>query len=128
MSKNRDAKGRWIKGGASPNPNGRPKDGESWSAIFSEVVNMDTEDILSFIPSNNPLGREIAKMPKKVQMKYLIAIRVSQALMFEPSSGLLNSVMERMDGKVKDKLELSGQVSWKDFISGGGSDPDTSSE
>ena len=127
MVAKRDKNGRFIKGSVA-NPNGRPKDGESWSAIFSEVMNMNTEEILAFIPKNNPLGREIAKMPKKVRMKYLIAIRVSQALMFEPSSGLLNSVMERMDGKVKDKLELSGNLSWKEFMSGGGSDPDTSSE
>jgi hypothetical protein len=66
---------------------------------------MYPEDILEFIGRDNPLGVEIAQLPKSVQMKYLVTARVFAALMFEPSAGLWNGLMERAEGKVPDKLE-----------------------
>ena len=71
-----------------------------------DVGNMTSEEILEFIPKNNDLGRMIAKLPKKVQMKYLVTARVFSALMFEPSSALLNALMDRVDGKVSQAIEL----------------------
>jgi hypothetical protein len=98
----------WPKG-VSGNPAGRPKDGQSWSAIISELGDMYPEDISIFIPKNNPLGKEIAKLPKSVQMKYLVIMRVYMALMFEPSSGLLKEFMERMEGKVQEHIDMTSK-------------------
>jgi len=109
MTVERDSKGRWKKG-SIPNPSGRPKDGASWSAIISEIGDMYPEDILAFIPKNNDLGRTIAQLPKNVQMKYLVIMRVYAALMFEPTSGLLKEFLDRMEGKVIDNLKLSGDT------------------
>jgi len=99
----------WVKGGKSPNPAGRPKDGESWAAIIKAVGDMYPEDILAFVGSNNDLGRNLAQMPKQVQMKYLVTSRIFAALMFEPSSGLWKELMERVEGKVAQKLEGTGE-------------------
>jgi hypothetical protein len=96
----------WPKG-QSGNPAGRPKDGESWAAIIAAVGNMYPADILAFVGKNNDLGKVLAQLPQDVQMKYLVTARVFAALMFEPSSGLWKELMERAEGKVSDKVELS---------------------
>lgn len=101
---------RWPKGIPSPNPAGRPKDGESWKAVITEVSNMTVEDILLMVGETNDLGRAIKSMPKKVQMKYLVTARVMAALMFEPTSGLWNGLMDRMEGKVAERLQLDGNL------------------
>jgi hypothetical protein len=96
----------WPKG-TSGNPAGRAKDGQSWSAIISEIGDMYPEDINAFIPKNNPLGREVAKLPQAVQMKYLVIMRVYAALMFEPTSGLLKEFLDRMEGKVSEHIDMT---------------------
>jgi hypothetical protein len=105
----RDEKGRWVKGCATPNPAGRPKDGESWSGIIREISEMTVEDVVNLIGKNNDLGRSFAQMPKNVQMKKLITARVMASLMFEPTSGLWNSLMERAEGKVPDRLDVTSK-------------------
>jgi hypothetical protein len=100
-------RGKPFPKGVSGNPAGRPKDGESWAAIYAAVGNMYTQDILDFIGANNDLGRMVAGLPKNVQLKYLTAIRVFAALLFEPSSGLLKEVMDRTEGKVTDRVDVT---------------------
>jgi hypothetical protein len=106
----RDNKGRWVKGSPSPNASGRPKDGESWSGIIKAVGDMYPEDLLTFIGKDNDLGRSIAQYPKSVQIKYLITARAFAALMFEPSSGLLNAMMERAEGKIPQAIDVNVDV------------------
>lgn len=108
----------WKKGGKSPNPAGRPKDGESWAAIIKSVGDMYPSDILAFIGENNDLGRTIRLLPANVQMKYLITARVFAQLMFEPSSGLWKELMERSEGKVVQPVSGNVALSWSDFVSG----------
>lgn len=95
--------------GQSGNPAGRPKDGESWSAIASEIGNMYPEDILEFIGKKNDLGRAIAQFPRSVQNKYLVLIRVFASLMFDPSPGLFKELMDRLEGKVPDHIDMTTQ-------------------
>lgn len=95
----------WPKG-QSGNPAGRPKDGESWAAIIAAVGNMYPEDLIAFIGTSNDLGRNLAQLPKNVQMKYLVTTRVYAALMFEPTSGLWKELMERVEGKVPQAVEV----------------------
>ncbi len=49
----------------------------------------------------------IAKFPKNVQLKYLVVTRVFASLMFEPSSGLLKEFLDRMEGKVAEKVDMT---------------------
>jgi hypothetical protein len=95
----------WKKG-QSGNPKGRPKDGESWSAIIKAVGDMYPDDILTFIGKDNQLGRTIAQLPRNVQMKYQVVTRVFAALMFDPSSSLFKELMDRSEGKVPDHLKI----------------------
>jgi len=105
----RDEKGRWLKGTPSPNPAGSPKMGESWASVISEISNMTVEEIITLVGKDNDLGRSFIQMPRKIQMKKLVVARVLAALMFEPTSGLWNSLMERAEGKIKE--EITGDVS-----------------
>jgi hypothetical protein len=96
----------WQKG-QSGNPAGRPKDGESWASIIAAVGNMYPDDILEFIGRDNDLGREIAKFPRNVQMKYQVTARVFAALMFDPNPRLWANLMDRAEGRVQDRLDLT---------------------
>ena len=129
MPANRDKSGKFKKG-FSGNPQGRPKDGESWAAIIKAVGDMYPADIVAFVGRNNDLGRMLAKLPQDVQMKYLVTARVFSALMFEPSSGLWKELMERAEGKVETPIKHSGEMSmtWKEFIDSVDPDPDKRDE
>ena len=97
------------KPGQSGNPTGRAKDSESWAAIIKSVGDMFPADLVAFIGKDNDLGRMLSKLPQTVQMKYLVTARVFSALMFEPSSGLFNALMERAEGRVVTPLDMTSK-------------------
>jgi hypothetical protein len=96
----------WPKG-VSGNPKGRAKDGQSWAGIIREVGEMYPEDLLAFIPTSNPMGQQLAQLPKGVQLKYQVVIRVYLSQLFEPS-GLFKELLDRLEGKVKERVEIEG--------------------
>ena len=98
------------KPGQSGNPSGRKRDDHSWKEVIAECSNMTVEDILQMVGETNDLGRAIKAMPKNVQMKYLVTARVLAVLMFEPTSGLWNGLMDRMEGKVADRVQIDGNL------------------
>jgi hypothetical protein len=97
---------KWVKGGKSPNPTGRPKDGESWASIIKAVGDMYPSDLIAFIGVDNDLGRMLKQLPQNVQMKYLVTARVFSSLLFEPSHGLWKELMERAEGKVQQNVAM----------------------
>lgn len=97
--------GQWLKGTPSPNPKGRPSVGESWKEIIEAIGKM-TSDRIHGIVGNNDLGRAFQQMPKGIPMRDLVVMRVFSALMFEPQSGLWNTLIERVEGKVPQPLQL----------------------
>lgn len=115
----------WKKGMKSPNPTGRPKDGESWAAIIKAVGDMYPSDLVTFIGADNDLGRMLSKLPQGTQMKYLVTARVFASLMFEPTSSLWKDLMERAEGKIAQPIEGNIGLSWKEFVN---ADPPPDSE
>ncbi len=103
-------RGKPFPKGQSGNPAGRPKDGESWSAIVKAVGEMYSDDLLAFIGTANDLGREINKYPKNVQLKYLVISRVFASLMFDPNPKLWTELMNRAEGKVPDRMVHEGTL------------------
>lgn len=102
--------GRPFPKGVSGNPAGRPKTGESWSEIFRQVGEMYPEDVVAIVGANNDLGKAYSHFPKNVQMKIQVAIRVVAALMFEPTQGLLKETLDRIEGKVPERLQMEGTL------------------
>lgn len=99
----------WKKG-QSGNPAGRPKTGESWSEIFRQVGEMYPEDVISIVGQANDLGKAYSLYPKTVQMKIQVAIRVIAAIMHDPTPGLLKETLDRIEGKVPEKLQMEGTL------------------
>ena len=71
---------------------------------------MTVEDLLLIVGEKSSLGKTIKQMPRLVQMKYLVTIRVMTALMLEPTAGLWNGLMDRMEGKATDVFQVSRQL------------------
>jgi hypothetical protein len=85
----------WRKGGKSPNPAGRPRDGQSWAAVLRAVTDMPAEDLAAMVGGNQTeLGRQLLVLPTGVPLKFLIVARIVSALMFEPTSGLWRAIAE----------------------------------
>jgi hypothetical protein len=104
--KTRNKGHKWGKG-ESGNPKGRPKEGESWAAIIKEISSMTPDQIIKLVGRDNDLGIAISQLPKNVMMKKLVVARVLAALMFEPNGSLWNSLMDRAEGKVGEKVDLT---------------------
>lgn len=94
------------KPGQSGNPQGPPKRGESWTETIKRVGNMTPAEIILELGSN-PLSAAFAKMPLHVQMKNLVTMRMYAASMFEPQAALVNALIDRDEGKVADRVNLS---------------------
>jgi hypothetical protein len=103
-------RGKPWKPGESGNPAGRPKSGASWSEIFKEVGEQYPEEVTQLFGSRSSLGRKYAKYTKGVQMKYQVAYRVVAELMSEPTPGLLKETLDRIEGKVKERIEVDGSL------------------
>lgn len=98
------------KPGQSGNPAGRPKSGESWSEIFRQVGEMYPDDVLAIVGETNDIGRAYKLYPKNVQMKIQVAIRIVAALMHDPTPGLLKETLDRIEGKVPEKLQMENTL------------------
>jgi len=110
VGKNKPPTGRPWNKGQSGNPKGRPKDGQSWKAVISEVSNMTAEEIVVFLGEKSAASKHLRALPKNIQVKYLVTAHVLAGLLLEPSAGLWNGLMDRMDGKVKEQVENSGAI------------------
>lgn len=99
----------FVKDDPRINRAGRAKTGQSWSEILAEVWDQYPEELLNLIP-NGPLAAGIKQYPQRVQVKYLVAVRITQALLFDPTPGLLTEALNRLEGKVKDQLQVDGAL------------------
>jgi hypothetical protein len=115
------------KPGQSGNPKGAPKDSESQSGIISFLLNQTPEQLAEMVGGKSTdLGRAFLQMPKKVQIKYLLPLRAFSSFMFEPNNSLWTTILERTEGKVKEQIEHSGEITWAEFIAGKKPDADGS--
>ena len=89
------------------NLTGAPSRGESHAEVYNKTMNMTPQDVVLFVGNNNDLGKMFIKMPKDIPLKTLLALRNIAAEMFEPSAGRMVMMMERVEGRVSDRLDLS---------------------
>lgn len=103
----RDERGHILPGSGPNNPAGAPRQGMSWAGVIRDVMQQTSEQLADEVGRDNELGAAISRLPKGVPFKKLLAARLMQALMFDPTPGLLSALMDREEGKVADKLDLS---------------------
>ena len=114
-SKRKPPKTAWHKG-QSGNPGGRPKDGESWASVIKAVSDMNVDEILAFIGTASALGKKIGRLPRGVQVKYLVTARVFAELMSAPTAGLWTGLMDRAEGKVREQIQIDGILNVENLI------------
>ncbi len=105
--KRKPPKTAWKKGDPSPNPSGRPKTGQSWGEIAKEIGDQYPEEVTALFGANTVMGRAFMSFPKGVQIKYSVFYRVIISLMNEPTPGLLKELLDRIEGKVKDRVDIT---------------------
>jgi hypothetical protein len=93
----------WPKG-VSGNPAGAPKRGESWAEIIKEFGDMTPVEISERVTA---LARDLRQYGSGATMKQAVIARVYAALMYDPQPGLLNSFMDRTDGKVTVPVDVT---------------------
>ena len=92
------------KPGQSGNPAGAPKRGESWAEIIKNLGDMTAPEAAAV---SLELSTQFLKIGSGITLKQAVVLRVYAALLFDPNPGLLNSFMDRVEGKVKDQVDLT---------------------
>ena len=100
----------WKKGGPSPNPAGAPKRGQSWKELWNEIGNMTPLEAANYCKA---IAGQLASIGANVTLKEAVTLRVYAALLFEPDARLLNSVMDRDEGKVTQPMSVE---TWRDKV------------
>jgi len=106
----------WWKPGQSGNPKGRPREGESWTAIIKKIGDMSGPQLAEHFSIYAAQLRKLGP----VTMKEAVVIRAYMQLAFEASGSLFNALVDRAEGKVSQPLD----VSWRDDLMKQGVDPD----
>ncbi len=88
------------------NINGAPKRGESWGEIIKRIGEMTPQEAAE---SARAIAGKLASMGNGITLKEAVVIRVYASLLFEPQPGLLNSFMDRAEGKVTEPIDLTSQ-------------------
>jgi hypothetical protein len=97
VSRRKMPKGKpWPKG-TSGNPKGRPKERESWAAIINEIGALTPLEAAQRCAA---LAKPLTRLGSQVTLKEAVVISVYLSLLHDPSAGLLNSLMERGEGRL----------------------------
>jgi len=107
----------WKKG-QSGNPAGGPKRGQSWAEIIKRYGDMTAPEAAEH---SLELAKQFLKIGDGLTLKEAVVLRVYGALLFDPDARLLNSFMDRAEGKV---TQTFANVDWREEAKQRGYDPD----
>jgi hypothetical protein len=92
------------KPGQSGNVYGRPVRGESWAEIIKRIGDMTPVEAADHA---NEIAKQLRKIGGALTLKEAVVVRVYAALLFEPQASLLNTFMERAEGKITQPLDMN---------------------
>ena len=84
--------------------------------MIKAVSDMNVDEILAFIGTASTLGKKIGRLPRGVQVKYLVTARVFAELMSAPTAGLWTGLMDRAEGKVREQIQIDGILNVENLI------------
>lgn len=99
-------RGKPFTGRGDPRNNlaGAPKRGESWAEIIDRIGGMTPIEAAEHAKA---IAGKLKTMGDAITLKEAVVIRGYAALLFEPTSSLMGIYMDRTDGKVKDRLDIT---------------------
>ena len=101
---NKTGKGGFKDNPQNRNTKGAPKRGESWAEIIDRIGNMTPIEAAEHAKA---IAGKLKAMGDAMTLKEAVVIRGYAALLFEPTSSLMNVYMDRTDGKVTDRVDLT---------------------
>jgi hypothetical protein len=99
-------RGKPFPKGVAQNPRGAPKRGESWAEIIKRIGDMTPVEAANHA---NAIASKLRTMGDAITLKEAVVVRVYASLLFEPTSSLLNTFMERAEGKVTEPIDLTSK-------------------
>ncbi len=102
--KRKPPKTAW-KPGESGNPAGAPRRGQSWAEIFNSVGELTSQEAME--RASKLWATTFKRQPAGVTLKELVVIRAYATLLDESNASLLREVMDRAEGKVKEKVDIT---------------------
>ena len=106
VSAKKKPRGKPFAGKDDPRNNtaGAPKRGESWAEIIKRIGDMTPKEAAEHA---RIIAGKLASMGDGITLKEAVVVRVYASLLFEPQPGLLNSFMERAEGKVVNQVDVT---------------------
>jgi hypothetical protein len=92
---------------------GNPKRGESWAEIIKRIGDMTPVEAADHA---NEIAKQLRKIGGALTLKEAVVVRVYAALLFEPQASLLNTFMERAEGKIVQPVEGNIGLTWSEFV------------
>lgn len=92
----------WQKGGASPNPSGRPANEISITHWLKEVAGMTPAEAVEKFRN---YADQFSEYKGDLPIAAFAAIRVWAAILAEPSPGIFGQLLDRIDGPVPSVLQ-----------------------
>lgn len=85
---------------------------------YAWALSVNAEDMAAILSVNgrNDLSEAFRQMPKGIELKTLWAARIVAATMFEPQPGLVNHVVDRVEGKVAQPITQMSDEQLREFI------------
>jgi hypothetical protein len=99
-------RGKPFPKGVAQNPKGAPKRGESWAEIIKRIGDMTPIEAADHA---NEVAKQLRKIGGGITLKEAVVVRVYASLLFEPTASLLNTFMERAEGKITEPIDLTSK-------------------
>lgn len=110
------------KPGQSGNPKGAPKRGLDWRSLIKEYGDMTPAEAAA---RSLELSKQFLKIGEGVTLKEAVVMRIYGSLLFEPTAGLVNAIMNREDGMPPQDITSGGKpLGWRERVKEAGFDPD----
>jgi len=99
-----------FKPGSSGNPAGGIRRGMSHAEILRTVDDWTAQQVVEFLDAmgarlDNPIRKKFDDMPRNVALRHLFVLASRAAAMNDPTPAWFDSLANRSDGKVADKID-----------------------